>query len=228
MSLAESSVEMQKSLLAFMLATDRNGANLMVDGWAAQKSYELAVSELLEPGLQQFGDIWANKEDVTLAQAYVAAKIAEDIMLKAALSRPERNEGQPLKGPVVLGNIEDDYHALGRKMVASFLRADGWQVIDLGNDVLAEEFVDAAQEAGAKVIGASAMMHVNAVNILKLRAEIDRRGLTGKIQLVVGGAVFVLRPQLVAEVGGDGTARNALEASKVMAELWARAEAAGG
>lgn len=221
-------LNVQQQLLAFMLAADRKGASLLVDDWAAKNSYERAVSDLLEPALQTFGDIWASDEDVSLAQGYISAKIAEDIMLKAAQARPAANGPPLLKGPVVLGNIEDDYHALGRKLVATFLRADGWQVIDLGNDVLAETFVDTAVQSNAKVIGVSAMMYVSAINVQKLRAELDRRGLTGKIQLAVGGAVFILRPELVAEVGGDGTARNALAASALMSRLWAQAEAVGG
>lgn len=218
----------QEQLLACMLAANRKEANLLVDNWAAQNSYEHAVNDLLEPALQKFGGIWAGNEDVSLAQGYIAAKIAEDIMLKAAQTGSAIDGEQVLKGPIVVGNIEDDYHALGRKLVATFLRADGWQVIDLGNDVLPETFVDTALETGAKVIGVSAMMYVNAVNIQKLRIQIDRRNLTGKIQLAVGGAVFILHPELVAKVGGNGTARNALAAPALIKHLWAQATAVRG
>ncbi|MFA7176187.1 MAG: hypothetical protein WC114_02975, partial [Smithellaceae bacterium] len=55
----------------------------------------------------------------------------------------------------------------------------------------------------------SAMMHTTALNIRKLRDLIDARGLNHQLKLAVGGAVFNWRPDLVAEVGGDGTARNA-------------------
>ena len=44
------------------------------------------------------------------------------------------------------------------------------------------------------------MMFTTAMNIRKLRDLIDARGLRGQIQLAVGGAVFNLRPELVAEV----------------------------
>ena len=124
------------------------------------------------------------------------------------------------KGPVVMGNIEDDYHPLGRKMVVAFLRVAGWKVLDLGNDVMPKKFVDTALEAGACIIGASAMMYTNAMNIKKIREEIDHRGLTGYLQLAVGGAVFKLRPELVQEVGGDGTAGDATKAPALMDELW--------
>jgi hypothetical protein len=39
----------------------------------------------------------------------------------------------------------------------------------------------------------------------------------------VGGAVFKLRPELVADFGGDGTASSAVEASALFEGLWQRA-----
>jgi methanogenic corrinoid protein MtbC1 len=55
------------------------------------------------------------------------------------------------------------------------------------------------------------MMYSTAINIRKVREELDRRHLSGTIQLAVGGAVFNLRPELVAEVGGDATAKVATD-----------------
>ena len=63
------------------------------------------------------------------------------------------------------------------------------------------------------------MMLTTAENILTIRKEIDRRGLTGKIKLAVGGAIFRIRPELVAELGGDGTASSAVDTPRLMAEL---------
>jgi methylmalonyl-CoA mutase cobalamin-binding domain/chain len=215
-----------QQLSRLFLAADRAGANRLIDDWAAEHDYERAVLELLEPALELFGETWAAKENISLAQGYIAAKIAEDVMLKLSESQPLKTPGGEPKGTVVVGNIEDDYHALGRKLIATFLRTAGWNVIDLGNDVPAPEFVNKAVEVGAKVIGASAMMNSTAENIKKLRKEIDDRGLTGRIQLAVGGAVFRLRPEMVGQVGGDGTVRNAIAVPGLVQELWDRAEAA--
>ena len=73
----------------------------------------------------------------------------------------------------MIGNIEDDFHSLGRQTVCPFLTAAGWEVHDLGNDVPAEQFLDKALEVNASVIGVSAMMQTTALNIRKLRAMID-------------------------------------------------------
>lgn len=121
--------------------------------------------------------------------------------------------------PVILTNIEDDFHALGRKMIGTFLTASGWQVHDLGNDMLAEDIVDEAEKLNAPIIGVSAMMYTSALNIKKVRQEIDRRNLQDKIKLAVGGAIFKVRPQLVDEVGGDGTASSATQVPELFSRL---------
>jgi methanogenic corrinoid protein MtbC1 len=168
------------------------------------------------------GEEWSASGTFTLAQVYIAAKVTEDVLGRIASMRKLPSEGRPSKGPVVIGNIEEDFHALGRRMVGTFLRAEGWIVHDLGNDVPAKVFVDKACEVGARVIGVSAMMMTTARTIKRVRDEIDSRGLTGRIQLAVGGAVFCVCPDLVEEVGGDGTAPNALVVPGLFDRLWER------
>ena len=210
----------QRSLIEMILKADRQGASQLLDAWSAEHGCERLLTEVLEPTLLMIGEDWLSSEAFTLAQAYVAAKVAEDALLKIAERRSDKNITHLSKGPVVIGNIEDDFHALGRRMLGIFLTSDGWIVHDLGNDVPATEFVDKAVEVDARVIGVSAMMLTTAHNIKKLRAEIDNRGLSGRIKLAVGGAVFLVRPGLDVEVGGDGTARTALEATSLFHRLW--------
>lgn len=213
-----------EELMAAIVEAEREQASQIIEAWAAEHSHEAAVAELLTPTLNEFGVRWAaSGHQVSLAQGYVAAKIAEDLLAKILAGR-EAAGNTPLveRGTVVLGNVEDDYHPLGRKMVAAFLRMAGWKVQDLGVDVEAAAFVEAALDTGARVIGASAMMLSTARNIPKLRAEIEARGLGGRVQLAVGGAVFKLRPELVAEFGGDGTCGDALQAPALIEALWAK------
>jgi methanogenic corrinoid protein MtbC1 len=213
-------MDIQQSLIERIHQGDRGGANALLDAWASEHGYERLLAEVLDPALLLIGEEWNSSETFTLAQVYVAAKVTEDVLSKTAAQRISPAEGQPPKGPVVIGNIEEDFHALGRRMVGTFLRAEGWIVHDLGCDVPAALFVDKAQELGARVIGVSAMMMTTARNVKRVREEIDRRSLTGRMQLAVGGAVFNVCPGLAEEVGGDGTASNALGAAGLFDRLW--------
>ena len=211
---------LRDDLFALMLEAERERAVSMLLEHARVHGFQSAVGRLLEPALELVGEEWC-RERISLAQGYVAGKIAEDVLVAAASSHGDLL--LDVKGPAVLGNVEDDYHSLGRKMVAVFLRAAGWKVVDLGNDVPAAGFVDAAVGHGARVIGVSAMMLTTAENIRAVRTEIDARGLSGRVMLAVGGAVFKLRPGLVREVGGDGTAPSAIQAPALFDRLWAAA-----
>jgi methylmalonyl-CoA mutase cobalamin-binding domain/chain len=215
----------REALYSLMLNAEREEALGLLLEYAGAYGFQAAVNDLLEPVLERAGEAWY-LENLSLAQGYVAGKIAEDLLVAAA----ESGGDLPLdvKGPVVLGNVEDDYHSLGRKMVAVFLRAAGWKVIDLGNDVTPQDFIAAVLEHDARVIGVSAMMLTTAENIRALRIEIDAQGLGGKVQLAVGGAVFKLRPELMHEVGGDGTASSAIQAPELFDRLWAKSLEAEG
>ena len=209
------------SLLETILKGEREQANRLLDDCAASSDYRAVMNDILEPVLEEIGNRWAD-ESISLAQGYVAGKVAEDMLLKIHESIKDAFDKQLDKGPVVVGNIEDDYHSLGRKLVSVFLQTAGWTVYDLGNDVSAKEFVDKAVETGARVIGVSAMMYTTAGNIRKVRDEIVRRNLSTRIRLAVGGAVFKIRPELVREVGGDGTAASCFKAPKLIEELLAK------
>jgi methylmalonyl-CoA mutase cobalamin-binding domain/chain len=210
-----------KLVIDAILEGERELAGSLLDDYSASNGYRQAMNEVLEPVLEEIGTRWT-EENLSLAQGYVAGKVAEDMLQKIRRIEMDLVVKQEEKGMVVIGNIEDDFHSLGRKMVSIFLQSAGWQVHDLGSDVSPEEFVDSAVETGARIIGVSAMMYTTAENIRKVRDELDRRNLSGRIQLAVGGAVFKLRPELVAEVGGDGTAANGFQVPQLFSELLAR------
>lgn len=212
--LTKTANETQK-LVHYILNGQRNQAIKLLDERAQRFHWRATIKELLEPALDEIGQRWA-AEEISLAAGYLAGKVAEEVLLRAVAAKESLPQ---IKGPIIIGNAEDDYHSLGRKMVTIFLKTAGWQVIDLGNDVLAANFVDAAIANEAKIIAVSAMMLTNAENISKIRQEIDRRGMAHTVKLAVGGAIFKVRPELVAELGGDGTAANAVDVPGLMQRL---------
>ncbi|MHB1034665.1 MAG: cobalamin B12-binding domain-containing protein [Pirellulales bacterium] len=127
-----SAVVIQRLLIEAIGRADRAGANALLDAWTQKHGHERLLADVLEPVLRQVGEAWRALGSFTLAQAYVAGKVAEDTLTKLIAWSQPLSQGQPTKGPVVVGNIEDDFHALGRRMVGTFLRADGWIVHDLG------------------------------------------------------------------------------------------------
>ncbi len=183
-----------------------------------ETSYKSIIREVLEPTMVKWGQLWM-KGKLSLADGYLSGKVAEEVFLKASETGEFDDKSNKIKGTVVIGNAEDDFHPLGRRLVIIFAKAAGYKVVDLGNDIMANEFVDAAIKNNASIIAVSAMMYTTASNIKKIREEIDKRTLHNTIKLAVGGAVFKLNPELVNEVGGDGTAQDAMQSPDLFDRL---------
>jgi methanogenic corrinoid protein MtbC1 len=194
-----------------------DAVKLLID-WSAQSGFKEIIFNVLEPLLIEWGKLWMQGK-LSLAHGYLSGKVAEEFYMIASQSEEFMIADNESKGTIVLGNIEDDFHPLGRRLVNIFSTAAGWNIIDLGNDVPAEIFIENAIKNQAGIIAVSAMMFTTAKNILKIRKELDRQSLSGKIKLAVGGAVFKLRPELVADIGGDGTADNAIDAPALFDSL---------
>lgn len=61
-------------------------------------------------------------------------------------------------GTLVIGTVEGDVHDIGKGIVASLVKTNGVEVFDLGREVPAKDFVDAAIEHNAEFVGSSALL----------------------------------------------------------------------
>jgi len=132
-------------------------------------------------------------------------------LLKPLLAR----DGVPTAGKVVIGSVHGDLHDIGKNLVGIMLKGAGFEVIDLGNDVPARRFVDAAAESGAGVIGMSALL-TTTMTVMKDVVDLVReRGLP--VRTIVGGAP--LSEAFAKEIGADAygfDAANAVERIKAL------------
>ena len=127
-------------------------------------------------------------------------------LLKPLLAR----DGVPTAGRIVLGSVQGDLHDIGKNLVGIMLKGAGFDVVDLGHDVAAERFVDAAEEHGASIIGLSALL-TTTMPVMKDVVEIVRaRGLGSRLRVIVGGAP--VSAEWANEIGADGYAYDAASA----------------
>jgi 5-methyltetrahydrofolate--homocysteine methyltransferase len=110
---------------------------------------------------------------------YAGMDILKPLMIK---------EGIPTIGKVVIGTVHGDLHDIGKNLVGIMLKGAGFEVIDLGRDVPAEKFIEAAVESDAGVIGMSALL-TTTMPVMKKVVELAREsGLYDKVKIIVGGA----------------------------------------
>ena len=173
----------------------------------------VAPLDLLQGGLLAGMDVVGRQfrlREIFLPDVLLAARAlyAGLDILKPLLS----GSGVPSAGRVVLGTVHGDLHDIGKNLVGILLRGAGFEVIDLGNDVPAARFVDAAVEHGATVIGLSALL-TTTMPVMKDVVDLLReRGLAGRVKVIVGGAP--VSEAWAREIGADAhgyDAANAVE-----------------
>lgn len=149
-------------------------------------------------GMTVVGERFKN-HDMFLPEVLLAAKAMYAGMdeLKPLLVA----EGIPTIGKVVIGSVQGDLHDIGKNLVGIMLKGAGFEVIDLGNDVSPESFIDTAEKENACVIGMSALL-TTTMSVMKQVVDlIDVRGLKGKIKTIVGGAP--VSADFANEIGAD-------------------------
>jgi len=97
------------------------------------------------------------------------------------------------------------------------LRGAGYEIIDLGNDVSPERFVDAAVEHGATVIGMSALLTTTMARMRDVVDLLRQRELAGKVRTIAGGAP--VSEDFVREIGADAYGFDAANAVDQVAAL---------
>ena len=118
---------------------------------------------------------------------------------------------------VVIATVQTDIHDIGKNIVASMLTAAGYAVTDLGVDVPLKTIVDKAEEVGARVIAISALLTTSMPYMKDLIGLLVGRGLRQKYLVLVGGASVT--EAWAADIGADGTARNAAQAVTLVRKL---------
>jgi 5-methyltetrahydrofolate--homocysteine methyltransferase len=109
-----------------------------------------------------------------------------------------------------VGTVRGDLHDIGKNLVAMMLEGGGFEVVDLGNDVPPERFVEAAVQHSARIIGMSALL-TTTMYIMKDTIEILKsQRLTGKIKTMVGGAPMTAA--FARDIGADGYGDDAASA----------------
>jgi len=109
----------------------------------------------------------------------------------------------------LIGTVAGYVHSIGKNLVAMMWRGAGFDVVDLGTNVKADEFVKAADEQRADLIGLSALLTTTMPAIrtaVEALAPVRARG----VRVVVGGAPIT--QSFADAIGADGYAPDAASA----------------
>ena len=119
-------------------------------------------------------------------------------------------------GKVAIGTVKGDLHDIGKNLVAMMMEGAGFEIVDLGTDVVPDDFVDAAKN-GANIIGLSALLTTTMPSMESAIRAIEAAGLRDQVKIIIGGAPVTA--EYAAKIGADGYAPDASQAANLAKSL---------
>ena len=119
-------------------------------------------------------------------------------VLEPHLAREKRDAS----GKILLGTVRGDMHDIGKNMVATMLRGVGFDVVDLGINITADDFVKKVEEHRPDILGMSALLTTTMPEMKKVIDLLVARGLRGEVKVMVGGAP--INEKFAHDIGADG------------------------
>ncbi len=184
---------------------------------ADAKAENLDLMELLaqgfSAGMRELGDLFGRGE-VFLPELIFAADI-----MKAMQTDIESGMDQAdvvKKGVIVIGTVAGDVHDIGKGIVCSLIKTNGFEVHDIGREQPARAFIDKAEEVKADYIGSSALLTTTMTEQKKLEDLLRKEGLRDKYKTLVGGAPVTKR--WAEKIQADAYCEDAADAVKFLLE----------
>ncbi len=148
-------------------------------------SPQTIMEEGLLSGMAVIGEQFKNNE-IYVPEVLIAARAMT--MGMAELKEPLARDGVQAKGTAIVGTVKGDLHDIGKNLVKMMLESKGLTVVDLGVDVSAEAFVEAAKEHRADVICCSALLTTTMGEMQRVVEVATEQGIRDQVKIMVGGA----------------------------------------
>ena len=196
-------------LKALSEAIIRGDQKTAVDITQAAIDEGMAPGTILEEGLiagMNVIGVRFKANEVYIPEVLIAARAMKMAM---EILEPKLIEAgvEPL-GKAVIGTVQGDLHDIGKNLVMMMLKGAGFDVIDAGVDVSAEDFVAKAKESGAQLVGLSALLTTTMPAMEKTIQAVKDSGISVKV--MIGGAPVT--QGYADKIGADGYAPDAASA----------------
>jgi methanogenic corrinoid protein MtbC1 len=116
-------------------------------------------------------------------------------------------------GEIVIGTVKGDLHDIGKNVFAILAKAANFNVIDLGVDVSAEQFVAAVRKHPPDIVAMSALLTSTMTEMENIILELRKAGLRDKVKIIIGGAQTT--PEYARKIGADAAANDAIEGLRI-------------
>ncbi len=135
-----------------------------------------------------------------------------------AILRPLLIEsGAPRQGTLVIGTVKGDIHDIGQNLVSMMMEGAGFEVVNLGINTSADEYLDAIREHTPDFLGMSALLTTTMPYMKVVVDRLKEEGIRDDIIVMVGGAP--VNQAFADHVEADGYGEDAADAVQVARKL---------
>jgi trimethylamine corrinoid protein len=168
-----------------------------------------AIEEGIRKGLDKVGDAFRKGEIFLpeLVMAGEAAMISTGILEKGLETGSDRKAS---RGKVLIGTVAGDVHDIGKTLVATLFKADGFSVIDLGVNIPASKFVEAVKESKPDILGLSSLLTTTVPEQKTVIEALKNAGIRSSVKIMVGGGSVT--QEWANEIGADAYGQDAADA----------------
>ncbi|MDQ3451379.1 MAG: corrinoid protein [Actinomycetota bacterium] len=128
--------------------------------------------------------------------------------------------GAPKVGTMVIGTVKGDIHDIGKNLVGMMMEGAGFEVVDIGINRSADDFLAAIAEHQPDILGMSALLTTTMPYMKVVIQALDDEGVREGLTVLVGGAP--LNEAFGADVGADAYCRDASVAVETAKKLLGR------
>jgi corrinoid protein of di/trimethylamine methyltransferase len=177
-----------------------------------------AARDILDKGLLAGMDVVGQRfkaGDMFIPEVLLCARCMHGAM---DILSPLLSEGDAAGvGTYLIGTVEGDLHDIGKNLVAMMLEGAGFQVVDLGTNITAQQFVDAVKEHQPDILGMSALLTTTMPRMEETIQALKEAGIRDQVKIMAGGAPVT--QDFVDKIGGDAYGANAASATEKAKEL---------
>jgi corrinoid protein of di/trimethylamine methyltransferase len=187
------------------------GTNILLErNWEPAK----VLSDALMEGMRIVG------EDFRDGILFVPEVLLAANAMKAAMAvlHPLLAEtGAPSTGKMVIGTVKGDIHDIGKSLVIMMMEGAGFDVVDLGINTPAEDFISAIQEHKPDILGMSALLTTTMPYMKVVIETLKEEKLRDDVIVLVGGAP--LNEEFAQAIEADAYCRDAAVAVETSKEM---------
>lgn len=168
-----------------------------------------AIKNGLGKGVKEVGDKFGRGEAflVDLVMAGEAMKGGMSVFLPKI--QEMKGERRTL-GKVLMGTVKGDVHSIGKDIVCTLLEAEGFDVINIGEDVPNEKFIEKVNEHHPDILGLSSLLTSTVEMQREVIEDLKKAGLREKVIVMIGGAPT--NKEWADEIGANGWEEDAVAA----------------